>query len=377
MKNRRKGDQMNRLTIHNHRCNNTTLISNRFIDYYMKEANDAQLKIYLYLVRMMNANICTSISEIADKFNHTEKDVIRALRYWEAKHLLSLELNDNGALVGISLKELKEHDSVPIDNSNHDSTQELPTVTASHTSEIAASEVSAKVVSPPAESTPFSKETYSLDQLKSFKNSEDAAQILFIAEQYLGKTLTPIEVRTIYYLYDHLHFSPDLIDYLIQYCVERGKKDFRYIESVALNWAEQGILTPEQAAEQIHTYDKSVYSVMKALGKSNTPTNAEMDFIKRWKTALGLPLEIVIEACNRSVLATDNHRFEYADSILKNWHKQNVHTMADVEECDRNYMKAKNVTPIHSANTKSQNKFNQFAHNTYNFDELEQKLIQN
>ena len=55
----------------------------RFIDEYMKDANDAQLKVYLYLLRMMSANLATSVSEIADKFNHTEKDVIRALKYWE------------------------------------------------------------------------------------------------------------------------------------------------------------------------------------------------------------------------------------------------------------------------------------------------------
>lgn len=60
-----------------------TIVSNRFIDEYMAEANDAQLKIYLYLLRMMNAGRTFSISGIADAFNHTEKDVMRALKYWE------------------------------------------------------------------------------------------------------------------------------------------------------------------------------------------------------------------------------------------------------------------------------------------------------
>ena len=42
-----------------------TIVSNRFIDEYMAEANDAQLKIYLYLLRMMNAGRTFSISGIA------------------------------------------------------------------------------------------------------------------------------------------------------------------------------------------------------------------------------------------------------------------------------------------------------------------------
>lgn len=54
----------------------------------MADANDAQLKIYLFLIRMMNANLPTSVTDIADKFNYTEKDVLRSLMYWESRQLL-------------------------------------------------------------------------------------------------------------------------------------------------------------------------------------------------------------------------------------------------------------------------------------------------
>ena len=50
---------------------------------------------------------------------------------------------------------------------------------------------------------------------------------------------------------EDLHFSDDLIDYLIQYCVDLGKKDFRYIEKVALNWSEEGITTTKQAERKV------------------------------------------------------------------------------------------------------------------------------
>ena len=64
---------MGLLNIYRDNYVDATLISNQFIDTYMKEANDAQIKVYLYLVRLMSANLGTSISDIADKFNHTEK----------------------------------------------------------------------------------------------------------------------------------------------------------------------------------------------------------------------------------------------------------------------------------------------------------------
>ena len=50
-----------------------TVLSNLFIDEYMKDANDAQLKVYLYLTRMLQAHAPVSVSDIADRFNHTLK----------------------------------------------------------------------------------------------------------------------------------------------------------------------------------------------------------------------------------------------------------------------------------------------------------------
>ena len=44
-----------------------------------QKQNDAQLKIYLFLIRRWSANLPTSVTDIADKFNYTEKDVLRAL----------------------------------------------------------------------------------------------------------------------------------------------------------------------------------------------------------------------------------------------------------------------------------------------------------
>ena len=82
---------MPRLTIYKDSNINFTAVSNRFIDEYMEGANEAQLKVYLYLLRMLGANQATSVSDLADKFNHTEKEIIRSLKYWEKRKLLSMD----------------------------------------------------------------------------------------------------------------------------------------------------------------------------------------------------------------------------------------------------------------------------------------------
>lgn len=42
-----------------------TVLSNVFIDEYLKDANDAQLKVYLFLVRRLQAGDPVSISDMA------------------------------------------------------------------------------------------------------------------------------------------------------------------------------------------------------------------------------------------------------------------------------------------------------------------------
>ena len=76
---------MAQFKVYQENYSDVTVVSNIFIDEYMKEANDAQLKVYLYLLRTMSAHLPTSVSDIADQFNHTEKDVLRALKYWEKR----------------------------------------------------------------------------------------------------------------------------------------------------------------------------------------------------------------------------------------------------------------------------------------------------
>lgn len=352
---------MNSLTIYQDNHTDATVISNRFIDEYMKSANDAQIKIYLYLTRMMSARLTTSVSEIADMFNYTEKDVLRALKYWEKNFLLTLDYDEDKNLKGIHLLDLNTSAPLPVHTAG--ASAPICIVPISSKANVEEKEVS--------EEDPYEKPSYTLDQLKAFKSDEAASRLLFITEQYLKKTLSASEMKSILFISDKLGFSEDLIDYLIQYCVDRGKKDLRYIEKVAINWAQEGISTPKQAARYAHKYDKIVYDVMKALGKSSTPTQTEVTYITRWTKEFAFESDVISEACEKTVLATDNHRFEYADSILSSWHKAGVHHKSDIRLIEENFHKNK------AAKVSSGNKFNQFRQNQYDFDALEKELLSN
>ena len=365
---------MARIALYKDNYADSTVVSNLFIDEYMKDANDAQLKVYFYLLRMLNADQAISVSGIADKFNHTEKDVIRALKYWEKQQILDLDFDENKALVGIHLRDLSAQ-ATPA--SQHNVLLTSGPVQAQNTAgnSIISAAVAQPVQTAPQETTPvYTKPAYSLDQLREFKEREETSQLLFIAEAYIGKPLAPSEIKTILFFTDVLHFSDDLIDYLLQYCVERGKKDFKYIEKVAVNWAEEGITTPKQAQKFSTRYDRSVYSIMNSLGRSTSPTAKELEFINRWTRDYGFSTDIILEACERSSLATDKHRFEYAEGILNSWRQANVHHKADIQQMDDSFQKKKTAKPASSG---SSNRFTQFTQNSYDFAALEKEILSN
>ena len=363
---------MGRVMISQNYGEDSTSVSNIFIDEYMADANDAQIKIYLYLLRMMSANLSTSVPALADKFNHTEKDVIRSLKFWEKKGLISLEYDSAQNLSGIHMEEIVSH-------ANYHRRKEdtvlraVPPVSREYTTE---------------QPEVLSKPNYSAAVLRNFKQSE-GSNIMFIAEQYFGRPLNPNEMSTIYYIHDELKFSDELLDYLMQYCVDNHKSDFRYMEKVAINWNQQGIKTPKQARAESYKHDSDIIAVMKALGMENAPTLKEGSYISSWRGELGFSMDIIMEACDRTVMATQKNRIKYCDSILRNWFTNKVSTREDINKLDASFTQKKAKASSKSIDMKersdgsyirsgaAQNRFTGFQQNTYNFAELEEQLLDN
>ena len=363
---------MGQFMIKNQQNMEYTMIANSFVDHFLAEANDVQIKIYLYLLRHANSQSGCSISSMADYFNYPEKDVLRALSYWEKKNILQLEFDEKHELSSLSFC-TNTTPNVSVENnitiSNTTSSTALPEKTVQPV---------VKTVTYLSNTATYVKPEYTLDQLAEFKSRQSTAELMFIAESYLGRTLSANDVRSILFISDELHFSFDLLDYLLQYCIDRGKKDFRYIEKVAISWAQNQITTVSQAQNQVTKYDKDTYTVMNALGKTNQPTMKEAEFIKRWYQIYGFTSDVILEACERTVLATDKHRFEYADKILKSWQSFGVHHKNDIAKADAAFeLRKKNSASSTAGKVNSQNRFNQFTQNDYDFDALEKELLSN
>lgn len=117
--------------------------------------------------------------------------------------------------------------------------------------------------------------------------------------------------------------SADLIEYLVEYCVSRGRKSMRYIETVALAWTRDGVTTVEMARDASSRFSKDYYTILKAMGISGrNPVENEISYIDTWRKTYGFDLELIQEACSRTVLSTGQPSFQYADKILSGWKKK-------------------------------------------------------
>lgn len=348
---------MKTLTLKNRFQTNATLLPNDFIDNYMIDANGEFVKVYLFLLRHLD-DPCSSItiSTIADCLNNTENDILRAFRYWENAGLLCVERDADGRITGLEMQKTARPGRTSVAEPAADTPQETAA---------------------PARKAPAApRAKIKAVPIDSFRAQKEIKSLLFIAEQYLGKTLTHNEMETITYFYDTLHMSADLIEYLLESCVENGHKSMHYIQKVAFSWAEAGIETISQAKEQSALYSRNCYTVLNAFGiKNRGPAASELTYIKKWAEEYGFAPDIIEEACRRTIAATHQPSFEYADKILTKWHGRNIRHLKDVSSLDEEYQKERSSgkTAIRSR-TVTKN-LNNFERRNYDMDSLEEQLL--
>ena len=236
-----------------------------------------------------------------------------------------------------------------------------------------------------------SQKEYTLDEIKEFRKNPDISELFFIIETYLKHTLSSSDTNMVLYWLDELHFSTDLVEYLVEYCITKGHSSLRYMNKVALGWADAGIKTVDQAKDDAAAHSQIYYSVMKALGiTGRNLVDSEVSLINKWVGEYGFDIELVKAACGKTISAIQKPSFEYTDSILANWRKKDVHTLKDVEVLDANFAKANKASATGSSqgtnaangsskpksnNPGSKNKFNNFNQRNNDYDKLEKLFL--
>lgn len=363
---------MSDVKIHMSEGRQVTCVPNAFIDSYMKDANGEFVKVYLYLLRCLeDRHMDLSVPSIADHLNLTEKDVRRALSYWESVRILRQEYNDRDQLTGICMINLQDRQGTPgsEDRLNADSSDTVPGA--------------------PAYPDINDRPGYSPEQINAFSSDESVCELLYVAQTYFGRPLTHKEIETILYWKDSLHFSSELVEYLIEYCIDNDHASIYYMDRVALSWADQKICRPEDA-KQANEARSSVYrTIMREFGIKNRSLAAgEQEHLNHWINDLKFSEEIIAEACRRTIANISRPSFEYANSILNSWYRQGVTSRADITQLDALHAQKQKTDADKKASGQMQaakaqatanqkNRFHNFTPGEYDIDALKKVLFKN
>ena len=379
-----------------------TTIYNSFIEDYMPAANGSYVKVYLYIAKCLQAKESNfSISSLADQLENTEKDILRALMYWEKKGLMSLNRDKaTGEILGLEmLIPFAERDFDTYENTAKESAaslgvdSDLSETGAANTStyESSGTDAPSNVNSDVHRASNSAQEKNSSamkpiqvspEQIQELSANEDFVWVCNVVESYLERPMKPTEIQLITYLYGTLHFSRELILHLYDYCISMGKTACNYIQTVALSWHEQGIKTPEQAQNASVRYLASYNAVSKALGLGRGLAEIEKKYVDHWQNDWNMDLSVILEACNRTVLKLHHADFKYTEGILSHWNEQNVRTLQGVEQSDLHYAQTKEQKekkkPSTSGKQPPRNQFQNFKQrdvSSEELQELERKLL--
>lgn len=361
---------MTDIVLHTDCSHQVTAVPNIFIDQYIQDANGEFVKIYLFLLRRLGQADCHfSVSEMADRFNFTESDIHRGLAYWEKLQLLQLEYDASSQLTGIRLLEPQAEKNAS-DTAAPAITSAVPAVTSAAPPDASPAPVTGR----------HRPRTYSMEELSAFASLHEVGELLYVAERYLNHTLSSNDLNIILYWYDELGFPTDLIEYLIEYCIEKGHSSLYYMNKVALNWAEGNICTVQEAKQSASIHSQAYYVVMKALGiTGRNLIEKEISLIEKWTGVYGFSLDIICEACSRTIQNTGKSSFVYADSILTSWHEKGIRHLEDITALDKThaFSAPKQKAPV-TSRVSSGNRFHNFNQRQQDdayYEDLEQKLL--
>ncbi len=307
-----------------------------FMEHHLVNAPPTYVVIYLFVFSKAKENKILSYEEIASNFEGViTGDVEKCFTYWKNKNVVKI---DNEELTFLKIekenKQISFNKTVKID----------------------------------------SRPTYKTQELEMFRaNNKDIERLFKLTEDTLGNLLKSTDINTIFSFYDWLRMPVEVIEFLLEYSGKNGQANMRYIEKVALSWHDKGIDTIEKAKEEVGLSEDVHVLIKKALGiKNRNITSVEERYINKWQIEYDFNIDMILEACDKTIMQAKKPTFKYVDSILTNWFTSKVKTMEDIVLYETSHFNKKEKLTVKSqGKLASTNKFNNFNQKSLNFDKIE------
>lgn len=285
-------------------------------EHLLKLATHQQLKVLLYVLAHEGETL--SDVDIAGHCGVQPDHVEEAIAFWRQVNVLSSMEPQPAAVV--------KTDTVPAPLQAQDRpAQTVPSVAAA--AELAAAPAGAMMTSGSFSIRPS-------EIAERVKGDAALSALLSAAEQYAGHPLRNTELRSLFWMHDYLGMTPDSILMLLTFCRQENVFHIRYMEQIAVEWHDRGVMTHEQVQQDIRRRTEArtfVGKVMKLFEMTRYPTEKQQAYILSWQEE-GDSMELIRLAYERTRESCDDKlKFSYLDSILKRWRAEGLKTPAQIE----------------------------------------------
>ena len=175
-----------------------------------------------------------------------------------------------------------------------------------------------------------------VDVAKRGSEDKNFAMILNEAQLKFGRSLKTNESSTFLYIYEDLGLDLSVCLYLLQYAVNQGKTNIRFIEKTAVNWVNLGVKTISDAEKIVINELNSNLAwkrCQKAFGiEQRKASPKELECSLKWFDEWKLDEDYLNLAYNVCVDTKSKFIFSYCAKIIENWHNSGLNSKEDVED---------------------------------------------
>ena len=176
------------------------------------------------------------------------------------------------------------------------------------------------------------------------RENQAIAEMFRGIEQLAGRMLNNTEQKSMIWMHEYLGLKPDLLLMLAAYCVQNDCFHVRYMEKVAIEWQERGVMTHALVEEDIRRRTEArtfTAKLMRLFEMKRQPTKLQQSFIDRWQQQ-GWSFEMIQLAYEKTRNQNDDKlSFSYLNGILEKWEQAGIRTAADAAKQDDAYYAAR------------------------------------
>ena len=293
---------------------NVFVLPGTIVDDHLRLAGSAQLKILLWFARQGGT---FDLAACAAAVGLPPADCLDALQYWV----------QTGVITAV------------------DEGTPQPTVTPAPTP--APTPAVTPTAAPTGQARPSAVKPQLKEVLARQAQSADFATLLDTVSARLGKPLSHGDTSTLLYLFDTAGIPAEVIVMVAVYAVSIGKGNVRYVEKMALDWADRDILTMEAAERELCRLEQrrqATEQIQTAFGLTANPTYSQSDAAYRWLVEWQMPMELIELAAKQCLEKCEKFQYNYVNKILEHWHADGVTTAEQATDTPKKAGKTRRAT---------------------------------